>query len=86
MVQEHTVIKNQTGLHARPAAQLVQLAKKYNSRITISGGLKTSDAKSIFSILHACLKQGTEICVTAEGEDEQQALADVVAYIDGLKE
>lgn len=86
MVEKITVVKNPTGLHARPAAGLVQLAKKYQSKISISGGLKPCDAKSIFSVLHACLKQGTEIRVTADGADEEQALKDIIEYIDVLEE
>ena len=51
MVQNTTLVKNKTGLHARPAAQLVALCKKFKSKITISTDGVDCDGKSIFSIL-----------------------------------
>ena len=86
MVQNTTLVKNKTGLHARPAAQLVALCKKFKSKITISANGVDCDGKSIFSVLHGCIKQGTTVEVRADGPDEAEALAQVVTYIDGLEE
>ena len=86
MVEIKTTVQNKTGLHARPAAQLVALAKTFGSKITVSADGRACDAKSIFSVLHACIKQGTEVVVRTEGDDEQTAAEEVVKYIEALEE
>ena len=86
MVEMKTTVQNPTGLHARPAAQLVSLAKSFQSKVTVLPDDRSCDAKSIFGVLHACIKQGTEIVVRAEGNDEQTAAEEVVKYIETLEE
>lgn len=86
MVEIKTTVQNKTGLHARPAAQLVALAKTFGSKITVSADGRACDAKSIFSVLHACIKQGAPVAVRAEGDDEQAAAAAVTEYIEALEE
>lgn len=86
MVQNTTLVKNKTGLHARPASQLVQLSKKFQSKITIEAGDTTVDCKSIFSLLHGCIQQGTTVNVIADGADEVEALEQVIHYIENLEE
>lgn len=87
MLQGTTVVKNQTGLHARPAAQLVKLCKNFQSEITITGDNDiVCNAKSMFSVLKGCLKQGTAVQITVDGPDETQALEQVIAYINALEE
>ncbi|SDF45991.1 HPr family phosphocarrier protein [Sporolituus thermophilus] len=75
-------INNPAGLHARPAAALVQLAAKFKSRVTISARDKTADAKSILSVMGLGLKQGDSFVLAADGPDEDeclQALNELVA-------
>ncbi len=86
MVELKTTVQNQTGLHARPAAQLVALAKSFHSKVTVLADDRSCDAKSIFSVLHACIKQGTEVVVRTEGDDEQTAAEEIVKYIEALEE
>lgn len=86
MTQATTVVKNPTGIHARPASQLVAMSRKYASKITIRNGEATCDCKKIFSVLNACMKQGSEITICAEGADEEQAVADIKAFVDALVE
>ncbi|MCI8599368.1 MAG: HPr family phosphocarrier protein [Lachnospiraceae bacterium] len=86
MLQDTTLVKNKTGLHARPAAQLVKLCRTFESDITISSDSTVCNGKSVFSILSGCLKQGTTVQVSAEGPDEAQALEQIIAYIDSLDE
>ena len=64
-------ITDEMGLHARPAGMLVREAKKYTSRITISAGGKESDATRLMALMAMCIKCGTSVRVTVEGEDEQ---------------
>lgn len=86
MVQQTTIVKNKTGLHARPASQLVQLCKKFQSKVTLEANGTTVDCKSIFSLLHGCIQQDTTVNVIADGADEVQALEQVIHYIDNLEE
>ncbi len=69
------VIQNPTGLHARPATALVTLAKRYQSQIHIRSGEAVADAKSLVSILQLGAPKGTQVRVSAEGVDADEALA-----------
>lgn len=67
-------IKNEVGLHARPAALFVQTANKFQSAITVKNGDLSANAKSILHILTLGAEQGSVITVIADGEDADQAL------------
>ncbi|CAL4318407.1 Phosphocarrier protein HPr [Buchnera aphidicola (Eriosoma lanigerum)] len=62
------------GLHTRPAAKLVKAAKNFNSEISIQANGKIVNAKSLFKLQTLGLTKGTEIILSAEGEDEQLAV------------
>ncbi|BAD39940.1 HPr family phosphocarrier protein [Symbiobacterium thermophilum] len=68
----HT-IRDELGLHARPAALLVRLSTQYKSRITLTKGEKVADAKGIFAVMTLGVKCGDTLTVTVEGEDELEA-------------
>lgn len=87
MVSEKVTVKNLTGLHLRPAGILCKLAQNYKSVITFTFGDGTANAKSVLSILGACVKCGDEIELVCEGEDEKEALEELVSEIrNGLGE
>ena len=86
MYKQSLTIPNPTGIHARPASDLVALAKQFQSDIRIDNGQKLLNAKSILSILSGGLKQNVEISVIAEGSDEEQAGASIVELISGFTE
>lgn len=86
MVQRNILIKNPTGLHARPAAQLVDLCKKFKSNIFIESNMKRCNAKSIFDVLHCCVKMGDYITLITDGEDEMSALEHISDFIEALEE
>ncbi|MCD8169947.1 MAG: HPr family phosphocarrier protein [Clostridiales bacterium] len=86
MVEKKVTIVNKTGLHACPANGLVNLVKKYNSRINLIKDNKTANPKSIINVLTLDLNQGAEVLVRAEGGDEEEALDAVVTYLAGLTE
>lgn len=69
------VITDEVGLHARPAGLLVKEAKKYASKVTISAGGKNADATRLMAIMSMGVKQGTEVTVSVDGEDEDTAVA-----------
>ena len=87
MVSQKVVITNPTGLHLRPAGNLCKVAMNFKSHITFSYGENTANAKSVLSVLGACVKSGDEIELICEGEDEEEALESLVAAIEsGLGE
>ena len=86
MLQREVLIKNPTGLHARPASLLVAQAGKFKSKLTIQFNNKPINAKSMLSVLGGGIRKGSQIVVVAEGEDEQEALDAVCALIEQFDE
>lgn len=87
MVSQKVVIKNPTGLHLRPAGVLCKEAMKYKSITTFTFRESTANAKSVLSVLGACVKNGDEIEFVCQGEDEEEALKGLVEAVEnGLGE
>jgi len=83
MVSQKVRIKNPTGLHLRPAGILCKAALDYSSVITFKyNGENIANAKSVLSVLGACIKSGDEIELICEGADEEKALQGIVALIE----
>jgi phosphocarrier protein len=80
---ERTIrIVNETGIHARPAAEIVKLAAKFRSEITLSRDGMDVNGKSIMGVMMLAAECGSEIVARATGEDADaalSALADLVA-------
>ena len=87
MVTQKTTINNPTGLHLRPAGLFCKTAVQFKSKISFQFKDITANAKSVLSVLGACIKRGDEIELICEGEDENEALEAMVKIIeDGLGE
>lgn len=91
MIKEVVTIKNPTGLHLRPAGLFCKTAMQFNSKILVEKQSRSGDvaanAKSVLSILGACIKYGDEICICCEGDDEEEALGTMVEIVkNGLGE
>ena len=87
MVSEKVVIKNPSGLHLRPAGLLCKEAIKCKSSINFRFQNTTANAKSVLSVLGACIKCGNELEFICEGEDEKEALAAMIKLVnEGLGE
>lgn len=67
------VITDKEGIHARPAGEVVAVAKKYASNISIENKGKKADLKRIFGVMGLCVKSGETVVITAEGADEEEA-------------
>jgi len=78
MTEETVTICNRAGIHARPAALLVQATKDYKSNIYFEKGHDRINAKSIMGVITLGASYGTEIKIIAEGEDEQAAVQTLV--------
>ncbi len=74
MLEVKLIVPNKTGLHARPAALLVQTASKFSSDITIVKGDTEVNAKSIMGIMALGAHQGQELTFKINGADESEAL------------
>ena len=70
-----------SGLHARPAARFVQAASRYTSRIVIRHDGREADAKSLIALLGLTIRPSTEITLTADGPDADEALAALAAEL-----
>jgi phosphotransferase system HPr (HPr) family protein len=81
MVAGRLPITNALGLHARAAARFVRLASLFKSQIRVTRGSRTVDGKSILGLLLLAAAKGTEIDLTVEGDDEDEALAAIVALV-----
>jgi phosphotransferase system HPr (HPr) family protein len=74
MKRSKVVVLWREGLHLRPAAALVQVAKQFRSVIHLRCGGKIADLRSILSVLALCATMGTGLDVEAAGDDEQDAI------------
>ena len=81
MKQFQYTIKDELGVHARPAGLLVKLAKQYTSAITIDKNGKTCDMRKLMAVMGMGIRQGETITVTAEGEDEAAAIEAVEKFL-----
>lgn len=75
-------IKDEIGIHARPAGLLVKEAKKYSSKITISVNGKSAEATKLMAIMSLGVKHGQTVEVSVEGEDEETAYGDIKAFFE----
>lgn len=75
------VIKDEIGIHARPAGMLVNTAKPFASAITLRCGDKSADCKKLMKIMSMGVKCGSTVTVTVEGEDEEAAAKAVEAFL-----
>ena len=71
MVSKEAVVIDKMGLHMRPANNFISAMNKYKSDITIDFNDNKINGKSIMNIMAACIKYGSHITITCEGEDEQ---------------
>lgn len=76
-------INLENGLDARPVAQLVQEASKYESKIYMGSEDKKVNAKSIMGMMTLVLNNGEELIVTAEGDDEELAVDNIEKFLTG---
>ena len=87
MVSAKATIKNPTGLHLRPAGLFCKTAAQFKSKITFRSRNTIENAKSVLSVLGACIKSGDEIELICEGIDEEEALQAMLRIIEeGLGE
>ena len=81
MVQKSIQIKLETCLEARPVAMLVQVASQFESTVYLGSDNKKVNAKSIMGMMSMGLDSGAEVIVTADGVDEEEAVAEIEKFL-----
>jgi phosphocarrier protein len=81
MVSREVTVVNRLGMHARAAAKFVHLATKYRAQVHVTRDDRHMDGKSIMGILLLAAARGMRITISAEGDDEQDALEALVSLV-----
>ena len=77
LLRKKLIVKNKQGLHARPAALFVQVANKFDARITVKHGKEEVNGKSVMGILMLGAGKGSQIVIEAEGDDAHKAILEL---------
>lgn len=86
LIKREFIVKNKQGLHARPAAIFVQIANKFDSRITVRRDAEEVNGKSIMGILMLGAEKGSLIIIEADGQDAEVAMIELEKIINGEEE
>ncbi|MCI8273110.1 MAG: HPr family phosphocarrier protein [Clostridia bacterium] len=81
MKKQRITIKNETGLHIRPASELVKIATKFQCDTYITTEEKRVDAKSMLEVMSIGAKPNTEIGIECNGIDENMAMEEIIETI-----
>jgi Phosphotransferase System HPr (HPr) Family len=82
MVSQSITVKNEQGLHMRPAGMLVKEIGKLNCDVVIDFNGKKTNAKSVLNIIAACIKCGSEVTIECSGPEEEVALSKAISLIE----
>ncbi len=80
MIEKTVKIINKAGMHTRPAATIVKMASKYRCEFFISKNGLNINGKSIIGVMTLAAEMGSEVTLSFEGEDENQAAHEIVDY------
>lgn len=83
LIEKKLTIRNEQGLHARPAAIFVQIANKYESDIVVKKGRQEVNGKSIMGLLTLAAEKGSRINIRANGPDAKEAVEELERVILG---
>jgi phosphocarrier protein len=81
-LSQQTIVLNDLGMHARPAAKIAQMAMNASKNIWLSDGTKRVAASSIIDILTLCAKKGARIHIQAESSRDTAILEQIKAFFD----
>ena len=81
MTERRFIITDELGIHARPAGQLAKIASGFSCDIMFGTTEKMINAKHIMSILGLAIKQGNEVIITFDGEDEDSAALHIMSFL-----
>ena len=81
MTERRVIVRNQPGIHARPAAQFVKKAGEFRSEVFVSHGDLTVNGKSIMGVMMLAAEEGAKLLISATGPDEEAAVEALVRLI-----
>lgn len=81
MIKREVTVLLDRGLETRPVALLVQMASRFQSEVYLESDNRRVNAKSIMGMMTLGLDKGTAVTVTANGEDEEEALNSIEGYL-----
>lgn len=84
MITEMITLKNEEGLHARPATEIAKNASKYTCTVKLDVRGIEYNAKSVLNIMSAGIKNNTQIKIICDGVDENQALTEMLELFENL--
>jgi phosphocarrier protein HPr len=82
MTSRVVIVSNSLGLHARAAARFVHVATRFTSQVRVTRDAKVMDGKSIMGILLLAAARGTTLTISADGEDEGDAVEALVRLVE----
>ncbi len=83
MITKTLTVQNKLGIHARPAAQFVRVASRFQADVTVVKDDESVDGKSIMGLMMLAVGWGAEIMVTADGPDEAETIAALEELVNG---
>jgi phosphocarrier protein HPr len=83
MIEHVVTIVNREGLHTRPAAMLVKITSRYAADIFLARDGFSVNAKSILGVMTLAAEHNSELTITLDGNDEQEALQEILAFFEG---
>ena len=83
LIEKELVVKNEQGLHARPAALFVQIANKYESEVKVRKGKDEVNGKSIMGLMTLAAEKGSLIKLIVDGSDAKDAMQELESIIAG---
>lgn len=86
MTKKDVTIRNEKGLHARPATFFIQKANTFKSSVWVENGTRKANAKSLLGVLSLAVSKGDVITLSAEGADEADAVAGLSQLITELED
>ena len=86
MIEKEVVVKNGSGLHARPATLLVKKASGFKSDVSIEYNGKKANVKSLIGVLSLAVTKDATIKVVASGDDEALAVEEIVKLVESLED
>lgn len=81
-MEKKVVVKNEKGIHIRPAGDIVKLVKNFKSQVEIEFNGKRANAKSVMILMSLGVKKGNEINIIANGEDAEEAINTLVELVE----
>ncbi|NET73844.1 MAG: HPr family phosphocarrier protein [Sphaerospermopsis sp. SIO1G2] len=82
-VEQRVVLTNKMGLHARPSTQIATTASSFDSEVTLGKDGIAVDAKSVLELLMLAAECGSELTITADGDDAEQAVQAIMKLVEG---